>query len=305
MRRVAGGGTIEMTQDDGATWTAVSPTSEWSRVSIPVLQVAAGSFVIGKIYRIATVGTTNFTLIGASSNAVGTVFTATGAGSGTGIADEFITDPVVGFRISAKGDIVDIDFVQNETGGFATSPIETKNASVTRSIDNVSMSWTAYPRLLAMRRFTTDVSFVPSQIVLGGTMFDITDGTNSNVLRNNYRVTDFQAGLTVITAGSTIIGLDPDDADGYVVAANTPSRFVASFDMTNNWLSVSMDGSGRNDASVALPRTESSWAPPSTLNKLTMGAQQTPAAPLHGYVRQFTIYNYAMSPELAAQTSKL
>lgn len=48
--------------------------------------VTAGSFVVGKIYRILTVGTTNFTLIGAVSNTIGTHFIATGVGTGTGTA---------------------------------------------------------------------------------------------------------------------------------------------------------------------------------------------------------------------------
>ncbi len=48
--------------------------------------VTAGSFVVGTSYSIVTVGTTNFTLIGAASNTVGVVFTATGVGSGTGTA---------------------------------------------------------------------------------------------------------------------------------------------------------------------------------------------------------------------------
>jgi hypothetical protein len=49
--------------------------------------VTAGSFVAGKIYRIASVGTTNFTLIGAVNNTVGTHFIATGVGAGTGTAE--------------------------------------------------------------------------------------------------------------------------------------------------------------------------------------------------------------------------
>jgi len=48
--------------------------------------IAAGSFVIGNSYSITFVGTTNFTLIGASANTVGVAFIATGAGSGTGTA---------------------------------------------------------------------------------------------------------------------------------------------------------------------------------------------------------------------------
>ncbi len=48
--------------------------------------VNAGSFVVGREYTIKTVGNTSFTGIGAASNTVGVVFTATGAGSGTGVA---------------------------------------------------------------------------------------------------------------------------------------------------------------------------------------------------------------------------
>jgi hypothetical protein len=49
--------------------------------------VTAGSFIVGKIYRIASVGTTDFTLIGAVNNTVGTHFIATGVGTGTGTAE--------------------------------------------------------------------------------------------------------------------------------------------------------------------------------------------------------------------------
>jgi hypothetical protein len=48
--------------------------------------VTAGSFVVGQVYIIATIGTTDFTLIGAASNTSGVQFTATGIGTGTGTA---------------------------------------------------------------------------------------------------------------------------------------------------------------------------------------------------------------------------
>ena len=48
--------------------------------------ITAGSFVVGNIYTIASVGTTSFTSIGASANTVGITFVATGVGSGTGTA---------------------------------------------------------------------------------------------------------------------------------------------------------------------------------------------------------------------------
>lgn len=49
--------------------------------------VNAGSFVVGKMYRIVSVGTTNFTLIGAAANTVGLHFIATGVGTGDGTAE--------------------------------------------------------------------------------------------------------------------------------------------------------------------------------------------------------------------------
>ena len=48
--------------------------------------VTAGSFVATKEYTIRSVGTTDYTLIGAVANTVGVLFTATGVGSGTGVA---------------------------------------------------------------------------------------------------------------------------------------------------------------------------------------------------------------------------
>ncbi len=70
-------------------WLDAWPDKDFIDIPLPPLQVPvviAGSFVTGTVYRILTVGTTNFTLIGASANTVDIVFTATGAGTGTGTA---------------------------------------------------------------------------------------------------------------------------------------------------------------------------------------------------------------------------
>ena len=55
---------------------------------INLVPVNAGSFVIGQVYSITLAGNTSFTAIGAANNNVGTVFTATGVGSGTGITSK-------------------------------------------------------------------------------------------------------------------------------------------------------------------------------------------------------------------------
>jgi hypothetical protein len=55
-------------------------------MSVTTSTVNAGSFVIGTEYTIKTQGDTIWTAIGAANNNVGTVFTASGTGSGTGVA---------------------------------------------------------------------------------------------------------------------------------------------------------------------------------------------------------------------------
>lgn len=54
----------------------------------PTTTVSAGAFVTGDYYQIRSVGTTDFTLVGASSNTVGVRFEATGAGTGTGVVTQ-------------------------------------------------------------------------------------------------------------------------------------------------------------------------------------------------------------------------
>lgn len=53
-------------------------------------------FTVGRGYTITTLGTTDFTAIGASSNTIGTSFVATGVGTGTGTA---ITQEVTGVAL--------------------------------------------------------------------------------------------------------------------------------------------------------------------------------------------------------------
>ena len=59
-----------------------------------VSTVLATALVLRETYTILTVGTTDFTLVGASANVIGTVFIATGVGTGTGT----VTNPVYSFN---------------------------------------------------------------------------------------------------------------------------------------------------------------------------------------------------------------
>jgi len=75
--------TVQSMVDFGATYGTGDGIS---LTAFGVSTIDAGYFIIGRQYTISYVGSTNFTAIGAASNTVGVLFTATGIGSGTGKA---------------------------------------------------------------------------------------------------------------------------------------------------------------------------------------------------------------------------
>ena len=101
--------TLVSVTDNGDTKTlkydlSGSDESYSAAVALPEdLITTAGGFLVGKTYTIVSVGSTDFTAIGASSNAVDVVFTATGAGSGTGTASFNLnantTQAIIGFNM--------------------------------------------------------------------------------------------------------------------------------------------------------------------------------------------------------------
>ena len=86
-----------------------------------VPMVSAGSFVTGATYTITSVGTTDFTLLGASANHYGITFTATGPGTGTGMACSVsLADTLLGFPLTYQnfnniGDIQFSNFYDTDT----------------------------------------------------------------------------------------------------------------------------------------------------------------------------------------------
>lgn len=99
-----------------------SPSIRYSEFVRLTTSDNAGSFLVGNTYTIQFVGTTNFVSIGASANTVGITFTATGVGSGTGVAGNVYTFcsaaapiTVSGMTFSGLGSLLSIGEIKRET----------------------------------------------------------------------------------------------------------------------------------------------------------------------------------------------
>lgn len=91
---------------------------------------AAAGFTVGRVYQISVVGTTDFQAIGASADTVGIVFTATGAGSGTGSALDVAAAPVDGnpTGIAAGTGIILANVVGITEGMFKAASVDVKRS---------------------------------------------------------------------------------------------------------------------------------------------------------------------------------
>lgn len=77
------------------SWTAASPAPSlgYDYYVVPSTNIIANALIPGTRYQILTLGSTNYTLYGAASNAIGTFFTATGTGGGTGTVSVVPANP--------------------------------------------------------------------------------------------------------------------------------------------------------------------------------------------------------------------
>ena len=87
----------------------------------------AGSFVTGRTYEIITIGTTDFTAIGASANTIGVEFTATGVGSGTGtVKDVYKTLKLVEDNTGTQGNPIFSNATDTGKGHLTATTIASK-----------------------------------------------------------------------------------------------------------------------------------------------------------------------------------
>lgn len=184
VKRITGTGTVNMTMDGGSTWTAVTVTGSWTRVSIPTQTLA---------------------------------------------------NPAIGFQIVTNGDAIAVDFVQNEDGAFATSPIFTTTASVTRAADNIKFSGTALTGIrTAAASFIVETNFIGAVAGINNLIADTVNQfyLNGTTARINNNSTE---NIATIGGGASIPGVNIRTAFGWDASS---SSVVAN----NGTLSASATG---------------------------------------------------------------
>ena len=191
--------------------------------------VTAGAFVTGQSYTIVSVGTvsstttvTDFTTIGASNNNIGTVFTATGAGSGSGTA---LTTYYI-LTVNSGSSLITI----SKTKGGSTFAV----GSASGSMSFYSTSF-GFGSSITISSYTTKsgsgpylVTFaIPSSSITNGTYYYVSG--NSNSLYNGYYA------CTSTTSGTaTSIQLSyPYDPGTYGSGTTTITKEVTSGTSSN------------------------------------------------------------------------
>ena len=220
--------------------TAVRPgAANNTLVSTVGPTITAGAFVVGTQYTILVVGTTDFTLIGASANTVGVVFTATGVGTGTGTATT---------NTWASG-----------TGLTTTSG----TAPYYGARGFVSFSQVAYSNIAAsyVQSGTTVTLTVASHTFLAGHYIGVTS-TSGTAVSGVYLITSvtpttivYTAGTSLITSGNITINLCSiwSSANVSNVVYQAVGIFIANFTLpmsSSTYMAIGSCGSPNGAASV-------------------------------------------------------
>jgi hypothetical protein len=224
--------------------------------------VAAGSFVNGVKYRIISLGTTNFTLIGALTNTLGTIFTASGAGTGTGVALELAS----GWDHLVAGTTI---VTPDASSTYIIEPALTFTSPAYSSTLVTGPAAAAYDVLKYTEQFQT---FLAASGTTSGSGID----AEFNVIKKGLKYIVFKAvggtGYerldTVTILGSTLAGVDTaNDIVITITAINSLTGEILAFDFEgigNGGNFVSLLSTSSNQATVFANSVWSTVSLPST-----------------------------------------
>ncbi|MEC4005921.1 GEVED domain-containing protein [Flavobacterium sp. SUN052] len=230
------------------SWTAPSPApgsgyTYYISTTNPIK--TAGAFIIGNSYTITTIGTTDYTLLGASSNTIGVTFIATAAGTGTGTATELLSNNTAGTGTVAAGSTV------VNLNGLTPSTTYYVWVRGNCSVGDYSQ-WSSYVS------FTTSVA-PPVYCLPSGATFPQDPNGITNVTMGTINNT---TGIEANNYGD-YSNLSTNVAQGVTIPVSITYRTGFTYD-TNIW--VDWDNNGTFSAAELMYQGNSSNAVPTTLS---------------------------------------
>lgn len=200
-----------------------------------------------------------------------------------GTVTQTLANPTVGVRIVTSGDAIAVDFCQEETGAFPSSPIPTTSAAATRAADvlTVPVSGIDYP-------LTLSAEFERAVDTGGFENWLTTHGGDSNHA-SIYVSSSDQGGGTTRQGGALQAGIGVTGAVAVGAATKVALRVT-----TDNVQAARGGTLGAADTSATNPPTP---------NGIRFGDVHSGGNPSFGYFRRAAIFNRALSDaELQAVT---
>lgn len=146
------------------------------------------------------------------------------------------------FSFATSGDAVEVDCIQIEAGGFATSPIETFASSVTRAADDFGLATSAYPHSATVG--TAMIEYVPDSVTSAMVALRLDNNTADEVISIGHDASA-NIGLTVTDGGAAQTGpLTSGTATAGAVERIAVSWKANDFLLSDNGATAVADTSG-------------------------------------------------------------
>ena len=221
----------------------------------PPTERTAGSFEIGRKYLITSIGTTDFTAVGASSNTVGISFLASGAGAGTGTAYEAtgpLADPdnqYFQYDVDISIDSTSINAGQyaGTTGFFSLDLQATDNATPTPYLTQSSLN-IQIDNYFPFGEYTSSSGASTANYYIQGRAWDSGAGSGSIQGIDRVVVYFYKDGAYIAPNGgafnATTRTLRDMTAGGTLQTVTFPADAASGIVIDGNEVTSDLDGSG-------------------------------------------------------------
>jgi hypothetical protein len=259
--------------------TRLTATSADYTIIQSITSASASRAATAYVRRITGTGTIEFT---ANAGATWTPLAITTSYSRVAAPVATITNPEIGFRINTSGDEIAVDFVQGETGAFATPPIETAGSQVTRAAEFAVISGAAFSSFWRADRGTIVITYRNGGDLIGTRALRVSDGTANNLIDVVAASGAGQGGYGFATVGGVAVVGSGVPASVATVANQKTSLAVAY--ALDDYAGSRNGGAAGTDTSATVP----------TVSQMNIGSGVSDSW-LNGWIERIAYYPERLS----------